>query len=279
MFEAEAMTGGVEAEVVGHYSGRDLFERLAAAIGKDEAAIQAADIAAHDEFHVGSGPATERFLDPLGLPPETKVLDIGCGIGGPARRMASRYGWSVTALDLTPDFIRTAERLSEIAGDRQTRFVVGSASDLPFESGSFDLATLLHVGMNLPDKPRLFAEAARVLRSGGRFAVYDIMRTGPGHPDFPVPWAEREAGSYLAEPAAYREAAEAAGLALERETDRSEEARAFFADMQEAIRSGEARGGPPVVMGENAREKVGNLVAALRAGDIAPIEMVFRKQD
>lgn len=267
----------IEAEVARHYGERNLFERIVAAIGKDEAEIGAADIRAHDEFHIGQGEATERLLDPLGLPPGTKVLDIGCGIGGPARRMAARYGWVVTGLDLTPDFVAAATRLSQIAGDGTSRFVLGSALGMPFAPESFDLATLIHVGMNIADKQGLFAAVARVLRPGGRFALYDIMRTGPGHPDYPVPWAETPAASHLAAPDAYRAAARAAGFHTEREVDRSDVARAFFAAMQVAIRDGRATGGPPVIMGENAREKVANLTAAVQSGDIAPVEMVFRK--
>ena len=267
----------VEREVATHYAGRDLFELIVARIGKPETEIGAADVAEHDEFHIGNAAATERLLDPLGLPPGTHVLDIGSGIGGPARRMAARYDWTVTGIDLTPDLVETARRLSRVAGDARTRFVLGSALDMPFEPESFDLATLLHVGMNLPDKPRLFAEAARVLRPGGRFAVYDIMQVGDGHPSFPLPWAERPEASFLAAPDIYRAAATGAGFAAESEADRSDVARAFFAAIQEAIAAGRARSGPSVVMGANAPEKVANMVAAIRAGHIAPVEMIFLK--
>src|SRR5262249_29264554 len=147
-------------------------------------------------------------------------------------------------------------------------FVEGSALDLPFADGSFDLATLLHVGMNLPDKPRLFAEVARVLVPGGVFAVYDVMRFGD-HPAFPLPWATGAGESFLEPPETYLAAAEAAGFELSARRDRGEVARAFFARMQ-AQMAGEAPPvvGLPLLMGEAAVAKVANMRAAVEAGDI-----------
>ena len=102
------------------------------------------------------------------------MLDVGSGIGGPARYFASAYGCDVTGIDLTPAFVELANELTSRTGlaDR-VRFVQGSALALPFEAGSFDLATMNHVGMNIADKATLFAEVRRVLRPGGRFMIYE----------------------------------------------------------------------------------------------------------
>src|SRR5690606_33691687 len=107
-----------------------------------------------DEFHIGGAEATAALLDQLDIGPDTRVLDIGSGIGGPARTIAERTGARVTGVDLTPDFVETARSLTETVG-LSADFVVGSALDLPFADAAFDLATLIHVGMNIPDKPRL----------------------------------------------------------------------------------------------------------------------------
>ena len=201
----------------------------------------------------------------------------GSGIGGPARMIAARFGAQVTGIDLTPDFVETARRLTETVG-LKAEFVVGSALDLPFEDASFDLATLLHVGMNLPDKPRLFAEVARVLVPGGTFAVFDVMRFG-AHPAFPLPWASEASGSFLEAPEAYLAAADAAGFELRARRDRGEVARAFFARMQAQMAGKEPPVvGLPLLMGEAAATKVANMVAAVQAGDIQPVEMIFRRK-
>jgi len=158
----------------------------------------------------------------------------------------------------------------------RVRFEEGSAVALPFPDASFDLALLLHVGMNIADKPALFREARRVLRNGGVFALYEVMRTGDGDIDFPVPWAETPDLSALETPEAYRAAAEAAGFDLVGEENRRQVAIDFFARLQAQAGSGTA---PPLglhnLMGPTVREKVANMMAAVRANDIAPIQMIF----
>ncbi len=191
--------------------------------------------------------------------------------------IAARYGCRVTGVDLTPHFVETARALSAMCGmaDR-VRFEVGSAVALPLPDASFDLALLLHVGMNVPDKMALFREARRVLRKGGTFAVYEVMRTGDGDLAFPVPWAETPDLSARETPRTYRAAAEAAGFALEVEENRREIALDFFSRLQVQA----AGGAPPPLglhnlMGPTVKEKVANMIAAVRAGTIAPVQMIF----
>lgn len=273
------MSEPVEAKVAAHYAGAGLHERIMerlAAAGIPAGKVTADDLKPVDEFHIGGAEATAALLDQLTIGPETRVLDVGCGIGGPARMLAGRHGARVTGIDLTPDFVEAARRLTEAVGLR-AEFVQGSALDLPFADASFDLATLLHVGMNIEAKPRLFAEVARVLLPGGGFAVFDVMRFG-GHPAFPLPWAEDGSSSFLETPEAYLAAAEAAGFALVARRDRGEVAKAFFARMRVQM-AGKAPPvvGLPLLLGPRAQEKVGNMVAAVEAGDIQPVEMIFRK--
>jgi SAM-dependent methyltransferase len=274
------MTGSVEATVAAHYGGAGLHERIVerlAEAGIARGAITAEHLKAVDEFHIGGAEATAALLDQLAIGPETRVLDVGSGIGGPARMIAARFGARVTGIDLTPDFVETARRLTEMVG-LEADFVQGSALDLPFAAESFDLATLLHVGMNIADKPRLFAEVARVLVPGGTFAVYEVMRFG-AHPAFPLPWAADAGSSFLETPESYLAAAEAAGFALAGRRGRGEAATAFFARMQ-AQMAGKAPPvvGLPLLLGPEAPVKVGNMMAAVAAGDIQPVEMIFRRK-
>lgn len=275
------MGGSIEDRVAAHYAGAGLHERImerlaAAGIAPDR--VTAEDLKPVDEFHIGGAEATAALLDQLDIGTEARVLDVGCGIGGPARMIAARTGARVTGIDLTPDFVETARRLTATVG-LAAHFVVGSALDLPFADGSFEFATLIHVGMNLPDKPRLFAEVARVLAPGGSFAVYDVMRFGD-HPAFPLPWADDAGSSFLETPDAYLTAADAAGFTLVARRDRGEVARDFFARMQSAMRSGQMPPvGLPLLLGAAAETKIANMVAAVAAGDIQPVEMIFRKTD
>jgi SAM-dependent methyltransferase len=269
-----------ERGVAEHYAAYDVLNRIRAGLaemGQDPDRISPDVLKPVDEFHIGGAEATAALLDKLELRPEMEVLDIGSGIGGPARLIATRYGCRVTGVDLTPHFVETARALSAMCGmTERVRFEVGSAVALPLPDASFDLALLLHVGMNVPDKAALFREAHRVLREGGTFAVYDVMRTGSGNPEFPVPWAETPDLSALETPEAYRAAAQAAGFTLTAEEDRREVALEFFSRLQAQAGSGAP---PPLglhtLMGATVKQKVANMIAAIRAGSIAPVQMIF----
>ena len=123
----------------------------------------------------------------------------------------------MTGIDLTEDYVRTAEALARRVGlAGRVRYRQGSALALPFARGTFDGAYMMHVGMNIEDKPALFAEARRVLKPGGVFAVYDVMRTGEGELRFPLPFAATPETSFVARPAEYRRALAAAGFEIAR---------------------------------------------------------------
>lgn len=270
----------IENGVSKHYASYDVLARIRAGLaemGHDPDRISPEVLKPVDEFHIGGAEATVALLEKLPIRPDMEVLDIGSGIGGPARMIAARFGCHVTGVDLTPHFVETARSLSAMCGmtDR-VQFEVGSAVALPLGDASFDLALLLHVGMNIPDKAALFREARRVLRDGRTFAVYEVMRTGDSDLSFPVPWAETPDLSALETPETYRDAAKAAGFVLKAEENRREVALDFFARLQAQAVSGAP---PPLglhnLMGPTVKEKVANMITAVRAGTIAPIQMIF----
>ncbi|HUS54380.1 MAG TPA: class I SAM-dependent methyltransferase [Thermohalobaculum sp.] len=270
----------VEEDVARHYTSGNLLERIRqglATMGRDPDHPSLDDLKPVDEFHIGGVEATGDLLAQIDLGPRSALLDIGSGLGGPARFIASNTGCHVTGIDLTEEFVATAGALSEMTGlAGRTSFIVGSALDLPFAPASFDAATLIHVGMNLPDKPVLFAGVARVLRPGRVFAVYDVMRTGPGELAYPVPWAETAATDFSAPPDAYRVAAAAAGFTIAAERVR----RDFALDFFRARAAGAAgQDGPPplgihLLTGTTGPEKMRNMITNIEAGVIAPVEMI-----
>ncbi len=273
----------IEEAVARHYTTGELTERVRDALrqsGIDPDAATVADLKAGDEFHTGGVAATDHLFAQLSPTHATRVLDIGCGIGGTSRYIADRYTSTVTGIDLTPEFVETATALSAIVGlEGKVRFLTGSALDMPVPNASFDLAVMLHVGMNIQDKQRLFAEVARVLAKGGTFALFDVMGGAMDEPMvFPLPWSTTPDTSFVDMPGAYRDAASAVGFELITENDRSEFAKAFFEEVfARTAESGPAPLGIHLMMGDTAPEKFKNYVANLDAGRIRPTEMIFKK--
>jgi ubiquinone/menaquinone biosynthesis C-methylase UbiE len=267
-----------ETAVARHYSRPDIETALRAALlraGKDPERLSTGDLAAVDEFHLGWLPATAAIAESLRIGPGMRVLDIGAGLGGPARHFASR-GATVEGIDLAAGFVAVARWLTNATGlSDRAAFHQGSALALPFEGGRFDLATMIHVGMNVAAKPQLFAEAARALRPGGAIAVFDVMRKAEGELPYPMPWADGPETSYVETPAAYRAALEEAGFRVTSEEDRS----AFALEIAAAMRARAATEGLPLiglhlVIGEDARERVGRLIACVERGLLAAVLMV-----
>ena len=271
------------AIVEGYQSG-SLIAAIDAALreaGKDPAHLAPEDLKPVDEFHTGGIAATEHLLERAAFPRGARIADLGSGLGGPARLMALALDARVEGVDLTPEFVAVAEELSRRVGlDERTRFHVGSVTDLPLADAAFDHATMIHVGMNVADKARLMAQAARVLRPGGRFATFEIMQGEDETPlAFPLPWARSPAASHLATPGEYRAAAEAAGFGLIEEEDRTDFALAFFDKIFAMVAE---NGLPPLgahlVMGADAREKMTNYVANAKAGRMQAVQMIFEKK-
>ena len=272
-----------QADVSRHYTHGSLIEAIGSgltSLGKTADTTTVDDLAPVDEFHIGGRRASEEFLGQLGLSAQSHVLDVGCGLGGAARFVASRYGSRVTGIDLTSEYVETGNTLCKWVGlDKRISLQQGSALAMPFPAGRFDGAYMLHVGMNIEDKEKLVAEVARVLRAGSLFGIYDVMRTAPGDLAYPVPWAVTPDLSAVAEPERYKKALEGAGFAVTAERNRRDFALAFFADLRAKTA---AAGGPlplglHILMGTSTPEKVQNMIDNISKGRIAPVELIARK--
>ncbi len=264
--------------VATHYAGDD---DLAAAIaarfrqaGKDPGALRAADLAAVDEFHIRGRKATLELAGALGLDAASHLLDIGSGLGGPARTVAEAHGCRVTGLDLTQAFCDAAAAMSGWVGlGDQVAFRQGDATALPFGDASFDAAMTVHAAMNIAAKDRMYAEARRVLKPGSRFGIYDVLQGEGGEVLFPVPWAREPSISHLATPGDMLRLLAAAGFEVETVEDSTEESLAWF----EALVN---RPAPPVTfqtfLGDDFPAMSRNQVANLRDRRIRTVTYVCR---
>lgn len=270
--------------VVENFTHGNLIEAIRSGIdqlGKTTETVSFEDFAPIDEYHIGGRAESQVFVARLGFEPDHKVLDIGCGLGGTARLVAETIGCQVSGIDLTPEFVEAGQSITEWLGlSDRVDIRQGNAMEMPFDDGVFDGAMMMHVGMNIDDKGALFGEIARVLRPGGVFGLYDIMRLGDGDLSFPVPWARTAETSSLSTPVEYRAALKDAGFEIAVVRDRQRYAIEFFEAMAEREAADQAPEslGPDIHLGENAAVKIANLVENLTANRVGPIEMIARKK-
>jgi sarcosine/dimethylglycine N-methyltransferase len=259
-----------------HYRAPGLTERLKAALrtfGPEEQRLMPQQLATLDQFHTRGLAATTELAKLAAITADMSVLDIGSGVGGPARFLAATCGCQVTGVDLSEAFVDAARYLTERTGQSgQVSFQTASALELPFDNGRFDVAVLQHVAMNISDRARLYREILRVLKSGGKFATFDVVLNN-GDPHYPVPWARTSATSFLLTTAATREAIESAGFRMLAWQDDSEAAKAWIAQLRAS--------GPPsspnlgVVMGPDFAQLAANLGRNLLEERLGILTAVF----
>lgn len=227
--------------------------------GIDRAALRPEALAPIDEFHIRGRAASLEMIEALSPTADSHVLDLGSGLGGPARTIAEVTGCTVTGVDLTPEFCAVATALSEWTGlSGRTRFQVGDATATGLPDATSDAALTVHVGMNIPDKPALYAEAFRVLRSGGRFVVYDVLQGEGGDVRYPVPWANDPSTSFLATAEQMRALLTEAGFEVVSEVDSSDDSLVWFQQMRDRI---ERDGPPPVTFAAFLGDAFGQMAA------------------
>lgn len=259
-----------------HYRATGLTGRLKTALmalGPEDHQLTPQQLAALDQFHVRGLAATAELAKLVGITADLSVLDVGSGVGGPARFLAATYGCRVMGVDLSEPFVEAARYLTERTGQSErVSFETASALDLPFGDGHFDVVLLQHVAMNIADRPGLYGEIRRVLKPGGRFAIFDVVSNG-GELHYPVPWARTPATSFLLTAAATREAIEPTGFRTLAWQDDTETAKAWITQLR-------ASGPPPppnlgVVMGRDFAQLSTNLGRNLLEGRLGILTAVF----
>ncbi|MEX2276437.1 MAG: methyltransferase domain-containing protein [Cucumibacter sp.] len=269
-------------EIQQHYSTSGIAERvLSAARGAlgPGVAITPDALAAIDHFHGGGLAATRDLVAMLAPKKGERLLDIGSGIGGPARWIAATFGCHVTGIDLTAEFCRAAETLNRATGlEGQVRIVEGSALSLPFDGASFDRAYSQNVVMNIEDKLAFYREALRVLRPGGSLALSNLAAGAAGPPHYPLPWAGTPDASFLSTLDQTRLELAEAGFEIVRFEDTTTKTMVARKAMRERL---ESEGLPPlgmhVFMGERMREYQINAALSMEEGRLASLEVLARK--
>lgn len=270
-------------KIQGHYTRQNLEKAILVALtaaGKDIQYLKLEDLAQIDEFHIRGQEATLELASQLELNSRHKVLDVGSGVGGASRLLASEYGCHVTGLDLTVEYCEVAQSLANRLGlSALVDYRPGSALEMPFEDDSFDIVWTQHAAMNIADKPKLYSEIARVLRPDGLFAMYDVL-AGPVNPlYYPVPWARDSSISSMVTPEQLRELLAGANLQIISWRDTSEIGRTWFKDLAAKMQhqNGSSPLGFHVLLGPDFRQMAQNQVRNLNENRIVLIECIARK--
>jgi SAM-dependent methyltransferase len=259
-----------------HYRATGLTERLKVALavlGPENQPLTPQQLAPVDQFHTRGMAATAELAGLAGIRADLSVLDVGSGVGGPARFLAAAHGCRVTGIDLSEPFVEAARYLTRRTGQsEQVSFQAANALELPFDDSRFDVVLLQHVAMNIADRARLYREIRRVLKPGGKFATFDAVATG-SELHYPVPWARTPATSFLLTAEATRDAIEQAGFRTLASQDDTDAAKAWSTQLR-------ASGPPPspnlgVVLGPDFPQLVANLGRNLMEGRLGILTAVF----
>jgi ubiquinone/menaquinone biosynthesis C-methylase UbiE len=273
-----------DRDISAHYSRGNLLARLNAAliedgIDPDKPSIEA--LAPYDQFHGRGLEATLEIAELMSAGPSDHVLDIGSGIGGPARYFASRFGCRVTGIDLTPEFCDVAFHLTRLLHlEDRVRFELGDALAMSFPDASFDGAYSMNVSMNIADKGAFYREIHRVLRPGGWLILSEVAKGDGADLDYPTPWAASAHNSFLSTPEETTRGLLESGFDVIRLQDTLEQARAFGSRSRAMAERGEK---PPhravmLIHGAIAKQAMANTSLGLLEARIVPIELLSRKR-
>lgn len=268
--------------IADHWDRGDIYARIMSALQQmskplDRLTIE--DLAPVDHFHARGFPATVELADQLPVRAGQRVVDIGCGLGGPARYIARRFGCTVSGLDITPSFVEAANRITALLRmEGQVRIELGDGQRLPYADAVFDGGYTQHVTMNVSDRARFFGEAFRVLKPGACFALTEHALGPTGAPHHPVPWSADGSGSWLVtadETEAYLRAAGFEAIAIEHTGSK------YAAGYKAAIEKAEQGALPPLglhlLLGDTALAKTRNAARNILEGRTDPIQVVCRK--
>ncbi len=237
------------------------------------------DLAPVDHFHARGFPATVELGDRLPVTSESHLLDIGCGLGGPARYFAKRFKCKVSGVDITLGFVEAANKLTALLDmENQVTIVRGDGEHLPYPDGTFDGAYAQHVTMNVAHRDRFFSEAFRVLKPGAFFAMTEHGLGPAGDPHYPLPWSEDGAGAFLVAPAQTRELLEATGFGdIVLEDTGPKYLESYRQMIERASQGGLPPFGMHILLGETAPQKARNAARNIEECRTHPVKVLCRK--
>ncbi|MGY2873501.1 sarcosine/dimethylglycine N-methyltransferase [Marmoricola sp. URHA0025 HA25] len=258
------------------YAETGLVDSIEALHGGDLGALTQAQRDGIDQFHSGGAEAVERLLPSLRLEPGMTVLDVGSGLGGPARQVALATGCTVLGVDVTPAYVEAATALTGTLGlGGRVAFVLAELGSL--ERHDFDAAYTMHVQMNVADKGAFFAGIAKRLRPGAPFAVFEVCRRAPGNVALPLPWSIDGSDSFLATPDDLHASIVGAGFEAVEWVDETEWILQWFHELGPRLAAADTAATLPALLADGPTRML-NYAAALADGVLGVHRGAFRRR-
>ena len=267
-----------------HYSQPNLSRLIDTALSEVRLLNQTLDhklISAIDQFHIGGLRATMDMIRLANFMPQDLVLDIGCGIGGPSRTIASECNCKVTGVDLDLGYCKAARSISKSLGlGEQTHFIQANALNLPFEDRSYDAVWTQHITMNISNKNALWGEFYRVLKPAGKLLMYEVTCTSDDKEKikYPTPWASKSEDSFLENINNYKESLNKCGFFIEHLEDVSSMAKSSIKSVIERIKqNGQHKPGLEIVLGGRFSVMMENLLDSLNGDQLNVVRLLAAK--
>ncbi len=263
-----------------HYGRRELSASIIQALrdaGKDLNKLTRDDIIAFEEFHIGGRRETRILAKAAALRNGLTVLDIGSGVGGPARTLAEEFGCEVMGLDYTQEYCEAASMLTRLTGlDSKVQFRHGNALEIPFAENSFNAVWMQHTVANIEDTDKLFSEIRRVLRPWGSYIFHEVMEGNGNNIHYPVFWANDPSIDFLKRPERIQTILMDHGFQKIYWEDVSARSLEWFKRMADKM----DRGGLPelnlsLIVGDDMSRKSRNVIRNLEEGNISVIQAVY----
>jgi len=269
-----------DSPVEKHYHREGLYDTIINKLNEiGITVVTRKDISGVDEFHIRGAAVSQELAGEASFHRNAAVLDVGCGLGGPCRMLAEEYGCNVTGIDLTEEFIQTAEQLTKLVKmEDKVHFLQADALQLPFENESFDFAWTQHVQMNIEDKKTFYAEIYRILKPGGRFIYYDVLSADQTPLYFPVPWADDASISFLISAFTLHALLTGLGFIKIQTKDQTPAGLEFFEELFDKMSRGEnPKIGLPLLIGVTSKQKFANLYRNLKEGKMEIQSGIYQK--
>ncbi len=265
-----------------HWGTGDVYGRImkamaAASISPDTVTVE--QMAPADHFHARGFPATVELADTLPIEAGHLIVDIGWGVGGPARYLAERFGCRVSGVDITEPFVEAANKLTALLKmEGQVAVELGDGQQLPYGDAMFEGGYTQHVTMNIADRARFFGEAFRVLKPGAFFALTEHGLGPAGSPHYPLPWSEDGSGAYLVTPADTVAYLEGVGFVdVEVEDTGAKYLAGYRRAMELAAQGALPPFGAHILMGQTAPAKTKNAARNIEEGRTHPVQVICYK--